>query len=140
MVDARSIPVVNTHLVLLQLHCQQSPVEYCQLTRPFLSVKGLAGETTEDDLLAGWSTELEALLYAPEVEEAIKEVRRQLTSLIYINSCMQYATRLRPYSSCSSRTQVYPSSNPLDQKDFNPIDYINELYPSEQVCHVVYSY
>ena len=46
MVDARSIPVVNTHLVLLQLHCQQSPVEYCQLTRPFLSVKGLAGETT----------------------------------------------------------------------------------------------
>ena len=45
MVDARSIPVVNTHLVLLQLHCQQSPVEYCQLTRPFLSVKGLAGKT-----------------------------------------------------------------------------------------------
>ena len=29
--------------------------------------------------------------------------------------------------------QVYPSSNPLDQKDFNPIDYINELFPSEQV-------
>ena len=29
--------------------------------------------------------------------------------------------------------QVYPSSNPLDQKDFSPIDYINELFPSEQV-------
>ena len=29
---------------------------------------------SDDDLLAGWSGELEALLYSPEVEEAIKEV------------------------------------------------------------------
>ena len=28
-----------------------------------------------DDLLAGWSSELEAVLYSPEVEEAISEVR-----------------------------------------------------------------
>ena len=37
--------------------------------------------------------------------------------------------------SLSLHPQVYSSSNPLDQKDFNPIDYINELFPSEQVCH-----
>ena len=31
-------------------------------------------DSADDDLLAGWSSELEALLYSPEVEEAIKEV------------------------------------------------------------------
>jgi hypothetical protein len=30
--------------------------------------------------------------------------------------------------------QVCPSKSPLDRKDFNPIDYINELFPNEQVC------
>jgi hypothetical protein len=34
----------------------------------------LQGKDSDDDLLAGWSSELEALLYSPEVEEAIKEV------------------------------------------------------------------
>lgn len=29
--------------------------------------------------------------------------------------------------------QVCPSSDPLDSKDFNPIDYINQLFPTEQV-------
>ncbi len=28
--------------------------------------------------------------------------------------------------------QVFPSSNPLDKRDFNPVEYINELFPSEQ--------
>ena len=31
-------------------------------------------EGPSDELLAGWSTELEAVLYSPEVEEAINEV------------------------------------------------------------------
>ena len=35
----------------------------------------LQRKDSDDDLLAGWSSELEALLYSPEVEEAIKEVR-----------------------------------------------------------------
>ena len=34
---------------------------------------------------------------------------------------------------CLFSTQVCPSNNPLDKKDFNPIDYINELFPNEQV-------
>ena len=34
-----------------------------------------------DDLLAGWSSELEAVLYSPEVEEAISEVRNQTDKL-----------------------------------------------------------
>ena len=34
----------------------------------------LQRKDSDDDLLAGWSSELEALLYFPEVEEAIKEV------------------------------------------------------------------
>ena len=29
--------------------------------------------------------------------------------------------------------QVYQSSDPLDSKDFDPIDYINQLFPTEQV-------
>ncbi len=28
--------------------------------------------------------------------------------------------------------QVFPSSNPLDRRDFDPIAYINALFPSEQ--------
>ena len=35
--------------------------------------------------------------------------------------------------------QVFPSNNPLDKRDFNPIDYINELFPSEQVGRVLMS-
>ena len=34
----------------------------------------LQRKDSDDDLLAGWSSELDALLYSPEVEEAIKEV------------------------------------------------------------------
>lgn len=34
----------------------------------------LPGREQTDDLLAGWSRELEAVLYSPEVEEAISEV------------------------------------------------------------------
>lgn len=28
--------------------------------------------------------------------------------------------------------QVFPSNDPLDQPDFNPVDYINTLFPTEQ--------
>ena len=38
----------------------------------------LQRKDSDDDLLAGWSSELEALLYSPEVEEAIKEVSSRL--------------------------------------------------------------
>ena len=34
-----------------------------------------APRPTSEDLLGDWSSELEAVLYAPEVEEAIQEVR-----------------------------------------------------------------
>jgi len=29
---------------------------------------------------------------------------------------------------------VISGTDPLDGKDFNPVDYINALFPSEQVC------
>ena len=49
LVETSDAQNVHTWLLVvnrsLQLHCQQSPVEYSQLTRPFLSVKGLASET-----------------------------------------------------------------------------------------------
>ena len=94
------------------------------MTRDLLEMAHLQRKDSDDDLLAGWSSELEALLYSPEVEEAIKEVSSRL--------CMA-ATSDPPLSIL----QVYPSSNPLDQKDFNPIDYINELFPSEQVRRII---
>ena len=28
--------------------------------------------------------------------------------------------------------QVLPSDDPLDRQDFNPVDYINSLFPTEQ--------
>ena len=28
--------------------------------------------------------------------------------------------------------QVLPSDDPLDRPDFNPVDYINSLFPTEQ--------
>ena len=30
--------------------------------------------------------------------------------------------------------QVFKSDDPLDSKDFNPVDYINSIFPTEQVC------
>lgn len=30
--------------------------------------------------------------------------------------------------------QVFKSDDPLDSKDFNPVDYINAIFPTEQVC------
>ncbi len=29
-------------------------------------------------------------------------------------------------------TEVFPSSDPLDASDFSPVNYINELFPTEQ--------
>ena len=31
--------------------------------------------------------------------------------------------------------QVISGNDPLDSKDFNPVDYINTLFPTEQVKH-----
>lgn len=46
----------------------------------------MASGSVSEDLLADWSADLEAVLYAPEVEEAIQEV---------IFWCMHRSTRLR---------------------------------------------
>ncbi len=43
-------------------------------------------EGPSDELLAGWSTELEAVLYSPEVEEAINEVPIYLLIVALIDS------------------------------------------------------
>ncbi len=40
-------------------------------------------EGPSDELLAGWSTELEAVLYSPEVEEAINEVPTYLVMRLH---------------------------------------------------------
>ncbi len=59
-------------------------------------------DDTSDELVANWSTELEAVLYSPEVHEAIKEVRnsilltsRDMASVLYsINlKCVCYSER-----------------------------------------------
>lgn len=68
--------------LVIQLHfMRQAP-----LTTPFhqrifqitptlvCAMAQLQRKDSDDDLLAGWSSELEELLYSPEVEEAIKEV------------------------------------------------------------------
>lgn len=33
--------------------------------------------------------------------------------------------------------QVFESDDPLDSKDFNPVDYINAVFPTEQVTIVI---
>ena len=30
--------------------------------------------------------------------------------------------------------RFFKSDDPLDSKDFNPVDYINAIFPTEQVC------
>ena len=34
--------------------------------------------------------------------------------------------------------QVFKSDDPLDSKDFNPVDYINSIFPTEQVNFLKY--
>ena len=86
--------------------------------------------SVSEELLADWSADLEAVLYAPEVEEAIQEVN---PSDVYILLASLYMiSMLIPLPSLFV-WQVCPSSDPLDSKDFNPIDYINQLFPTEQV-------
>ena len=103
----------------------------------------LQRKDSDDDLLAGWSGELEALLYSPEVEGAIKEVSPcyyQPVNLLTLNVYAFFPPRVTPpLIDPPCLLQVYPSSNPLDQKDFNPIDDINELFPSEQVNKFIIS-
>ena len=83
-----------------------------------------------EEVLAGWMGELEAVLYSSEVEEAIKEVMRATYSIVDSNVIVTlHDGSLFPFV-----LKVCPSTNPLDKKDFNPIDYINELFPNEQVC------
>lgn len=88
-----------------------------------LTYRSMAQRSSEE-LLADWSSELEAVLYDPEVEEAIREVSEGN------EPCH---TRLPHPSSLPHYPQVCPSSDPLDSKDFNHIDYINQLFPTEQV-------
>ena len=61
--------------------------------------------------------ELEGVMYDSEVEQAIHEV--------YINTLINNNIHI---------IQVYPSSDPLDVIEFDPVDYINKLFPTEQVC------
>ena len=65
----------------------------------------LQRKDSDDDLLAGWSGELEALLYSPEVEEAIKEV--------------------------STGDDINVERVSLSSSFSLSLDYINELFPSE---------
>ena len=49
--------------------------------------------------------------------------------------------RTAPESFClhftpHSSIQVFPSSDPLDSVDFNAVEYINALFPTEQVSCV----
>ena len=83
------------------------------------------------ELLSDWSAEeLEAVLYALEVEEAIPKVRASESAYEYVSTkTYTYKCRLNP----DWFVQVYQSSDPLDSKDFDPIDYINQLFPTEQV-------
>ena len=37
------------------------------------------------------------------------------------------------YNYFNSFVQVISNTDPLDGKDFNPVDYINTLFPTEQV-------
>ena len=46
---------------------------------------------------------------------------------IYIYNCFSYYFK------------VISGTDPLDGKDFNPIDYINALFPTEQVC-IIYKH
>ena len=79
------------------------------------------GDVEGEDMLAEWSRDLEAVLYEQEVEEAIREV------------CPPFTTApLEPFL-LPLVVQVCPTSDPLDSKDFDPIDYINQLFPTEQV-------
>ncbi len=39
---------------------------------------------------------------------------------------------------CGFTIQVLPSQDPLDSPDFNPVDYINQLFPTEQVGGINY--
>ena len=70
-----------------------------------------------EDAIAEWSKDLEAVMYETEVEEAIREVTHPLMTHLPL----------------THTTQVCPTSDPLDSKDFDPIDYINQLFPTEQV-------
>ena len=89
-------------------------------------------EREAEELVAEWSSDLEAVLYQPEVEEAIREVSLpsappRLATFVYF---------IPPPLSLTPRPlwlQVCPTSDPLDSKDFDPIDYINQLFPTEQV-------
>lgn len=43
------------------------------------------------------------------------------------------------YSSPSLYFKVFPSQDPLDRADFNAVEYINTLFPTEQVSPVIVS-
>ena len=79
------------------------------------------GDVEGEEMLAKWSRDLEAVLYEQEVEEAIREV------------CPPFTTAPLESFLLPPVVQVCPTSDPLDSKDFDAIDYINQLFPTEQV-------
>ena len=84
-------------------------------------IMAVQGDVEGEDMLAEWSRDLEAVLYEQEVEEAIREV------------CPPFTTAPLESFLLPPVVQVCPTSDPLDSKDFDAIDYINQLFPTEQV-------
>lgn len=77
----------------------------------------------DDEFFEDMSNEFELIKFSAEVQNAIEQVRNNfLINLILIShNIMNY-----------EHIQVVPSDDPLDVADFNPIDYINSLFPTEQ--------
>ena len=74
-----------------------------QITPTIVMAQLQGKDSADDDLLAGWSSELEALLYSPEVEEAIKEVSPcQLLATVATCTCYPYFWRVPPLTACAA--------------------------------------
>ncbi len=76
---------------------------------PLLYIVANSGPMDEGD-------KFDFVRYDPEVESAINEVQYHAFYTVSI------------YNS-----QVFPSDDPMDRADFDPIKYINEYFPTEQV-------
>ena len=86
------------------------------------------------------------IFYSPEVEEAISQVTRVCSIFVklyfYVESnrlllITPYGNKFYLEELCLLSVifqQVFKSDDPLDSKDFNPVDYINSIFPTEQVC------
>ena len=88
----------------------------------------MQNDRESEEVLAEWSSGLEAVLYQPEVEEAIREVSHTFPLISPSPPLLPLSHPPPP-----PHVQVCPTVDPLDSKDFDPIDYINQLFPTEQV-------